>query len=72
MSLSIHKISHVYDTSCTTSVGGREVIAIPEPYTAGRLKAAWAVLTGRAFAFEWPKPGDLEKALHPARIVQGR
>jgi hypothetical protein len=39
------------------------VRAIPEPYTAGRLHAAWAVLTGRAYALAWPKAGDLENAL---------
>jgi hypothetical protein len=37
------------------------VRAVCVPYTAGRLFAAWEVLRGRAFAFEWPKPGDLEK-----------
>jgi hypothetical protein len=36
---------------------------VAEPYTAGSLKAAWWVLTGKAYAFEWPKPGDLEKAI---------
>ena len=29
--------------------------------TAGSILAAWEVLRGRAFAFEWPKDGDLEK-----------
>ena len=28
-----------------------------------RLKAAWTVLCGHAYAVEWPEPGDLEKAL---------
>ncbi len=39
------------------------VRAIPEPYAAGRLRAAWAVLTGQAYAFAWPKAGDLERVL---------
>lgn len=38
-------------------------LAVPEPYTAGRIRAAWWVLTGRAYAFVWPKPGDLERAI---------
>lgn len=40
--------------------------AVPLPYqTAGisRIRAAWWVLTGRAHAVVWPKPGDLENAL---------
>lgn len=41
----------------------RWVRAVCEPYTAGSLFAAWEVLRGRAFAFEWPKPGDLEKII---------
>lgn len=42
---------------------GRWVRAVPEPYTGNRIKAAWAVLTGKAFAVEWPKDGELEAAL---------
>jgi hypothetical protein len=30
------------------------------PHDENRLRAAWWVLTGRAYAFLWPKPGDLE------------
>lgn len=43
----------------------RWVRAVAEPYTAGRLLAAWEVLCGRAFAFEYPKPGDLESIIEP-------
>lgn len=43
---------------------GRWVVAVCEPYTAGKLKAAWWVFTGRAFAFIWPKPGDLEDRIY--------
>lgn len=42
---------------------GRYVRAVPEPYTAGKFIAAWAVLTGRAAAVRWPEPGELEEAL---------
>lgn len=42
---------------------GRWVRAIPEPYTANRLRAAWEVFQGRAYAFQWPKAGDLEDIL---------
>lgn len=36
------------------------VRAVCVPYTGGSIFAAWEVLCGRAFAFEWPKPGDIE------------
>lgn len=39
------------------------VRAVPLPYSGGRIKAAWAVLTGKAYAIHWPKAGDLERAL---------
>jgi hypothetical protein len=42
---------------------GRWVRAVPMPYQGARLKAAWAVLRGMAYAVEWPQSGDLEKAL---------
>lgn len=61
----IHTLKSIY--SPNVSVGlpdGRWVCAVAEPYTAGRLQAAWWVLTGRAYAFAWPKPGDLEDALN--------
>lgn len=69
----IHRIGDLYAAGCSTEVhvvrGGtrytRSVRAVCEPYTAGRLKAAWEVLRGRAFAFEWPKPGDLENINAP-------
>ena len=49
---------------------GRWVRAVPEPYTTfgmERLRACWWVLTGRAHAVVWPKPGELEAALQPAK-----
>jgi len=65
----IHNLESCYAGGGQTEVrerrGGtvytRWVRAVCEPYTAGRLWAAWEVLRGRAYAFEWPKPGDFEK-----------
>lgn len=34
-----------------------------EPHTGGRLLAAWEVFRGRAYAFEWPKVGDIEEII---------
>jgi len=60
----IHSIRRIYDPHCMSNVdGARYAYAVSEPYTTGRLKAAWWVLTGRAYAFEWPKPGELEQAI---------
>lgn len=60
----IHSIAKIYSPDCTVRLlGKRYVMAVAEPYTAGRLFAAWAVLTGRAYAFQWPKTGDLESAV---------
>lgn len=60
----IHRLCDIYSPHCQAGMpDGRYVAAVAEPYTAGKLKAALAVLTGRAYAFEWPKAGDLEKAI---------
>lgn len=57
----IHRIEDIYHPGVGCGLpDGRYVAAVCEPYTAGRLKAAWAVFTGKAYAFEWPAPGDLE------------
>lgn len=64
MPWSIHSLRGIYDPSCMAQVEGTNyAYSVAEPYTGGRLQAAWWVLTGRAFAFEWPKPGDLEAAV---------
>lgn len=42
--------------------------AVPSPCRGKRIKAAWAVLTGKAYAVKWPEPGDLEMALNPPRV----
>lgn len=72
----IHHIGRIYHPNgpetpvITTSKTGRSVRmwsrAIPEPYPATifeRFRAAWWVLTGRAVAMMWPKPGEIEHAL---------
>lgn len=42
---------------------GRWVKAVHEPPPFNRIKAAWAVLTGRAYAIQWPKNGEFEQAM---------
>ena len=42
---------------------GAWVRAVPLPYPGGRLRAAWWILTGKAYAVQWPDPGDLERSL---------
>ena len=60
----IHTIRSPYNPSCMAQVdGSKYAFAVAKPYTAGRLLAAWWVLTGKAYAFAWPKPGDLEAAI---------
>lgn len=60
----IHTIGRLYDPSVRAGLpDGTWPLAIPEPYTAGRLLAAWWVLTGKAYAFKWPEPGELERAI---------
>ena len=52
------------DKSCHAGLpDGRWVRSVPEPFYGMNLQAAWEVLRGRAHAVEWPKAGDLEKAL---------
>ncbi len=60
----IHSLRRMYDPNCMSQIeGSKYAFAVCEPYTAGSLKAAWWVLTGRAYAIEWPKAGDLEAAI---------
>jgi hypothetical protein len=72
----IHRLQNLYSPGCgqeqrvtlpNGTVLSRYVRAVCVPYTAGSLFAAWEVLRGRAFAFEWPKPGDLEAILDRER-----
>lgn len=67
----IHRIGDIYDPEIQFSADGKTWhLAVAEPYTGNKLKAAWWVLTGKAYAFKWPKPGDLEKVLGPDTIKQ--
>lgn len=61
----IHRLADMLGSkNCQAGLpDGRWVRAVPEPYTAGKLRAAWAVFSGNAYAVEWPKAGDLERAL---------
>lgn len=60
----IHTIGRLYSPTVRAGMGdGTWPYAVAEPYSAGSLKAAWWVLTGKAYAFAWPKPGDIERAL---------
>jgi hypothetical protein len=60
----IHSIRGIYSPHVHAQVKDSQYgFAVCEPYTAGRIQAAWWVLTGKAYAFEWPKAGDLEAAV---------
>lgn len=65
----IYTIGYLYGGNVQCSSGAdadgrvRWVRAVPERASFGRLRAAWAVLTGRAEALRWPEPGELEDAL---------
>lgn len=70
----VHALSDMFSKGCEAGMpGNRRAFAVAEPYTGNRLVAAWWVLTGRAYALQWPKAGDLERALGiapPERSVQ--
>jgi len=60
----IHTLARIYPSknSIAGLPSGRVVRAVCVPYDSprSRVVAAWWVLTGRAFALWWPKPGELE------------
>jgi hypothetical protein len=60
----VHAISSIYDPHIQAGLpDGRWVAAVAVPYPCNaieRIRAAWWVLTGKAHAFVWPEPGDLE------------
>lgn len=57
----IHRIGDLYHPDVQAGLpDGRYVAAVCEPYDGNRFRAAWWVLTGKAYAFLWPKAGDLE------------
>lgn len=57
----VHAIGDIYhpDVGAQTP-DGKWVAAVAVPYDGNRLRAAWWILTGRAYAMLWPKAGDLE------------
>lgn len=59
----IHTLANIYDKYVTTEVNGKIVKKVAEPYSGRSFRAAWAVLTGKAYAIRWPKDGELEKLL---------
>lgn len=70
----VHHICNIYREGTQAEVrierqgavyqGWAQAVAIPFPSNVfERVRAAWWVMTGRAEALVWPKPGDLEKAL---------
>lgn len=59
----IHRLGSMIGSGCVSTPMGR---AVPLPFyegVLGRLRDAWAVLRGRAFAVKWPVSGELEEAL---------
>lgn len=51
----------------TRDDNGNYVRAVPLPFHGGiiqRLVSAWWVVVGKAYAVQWPKPGELEKLIH--------
>lgn len=64
----IHRIGNCFsgpEVQCGLP-DGRWVVAVRVPFYDGlfaRAANAWAVLTGRAYAFHWPEPEELEAAL---------
>jgi hypothetical protein len=64
----IHRLAHLVGskTVYTSEEKGKWVRAVPEPFYGGlldRLRDAYHIVTGKAYAVYWPKPGELEKAL---------
>lgn len=59
----IHRVRNLYSPGVMTSADGRHyVFAVTEPWR-HRLADAWAILTGKAYAFAWPQAGEIEDAL---------
>lgn len=56
----IHTIHDMIGSADAYTQRGR---AVPLPYSGNTLIKLWWVLTGKAEAVIWPKPGDLETAL---------
>lgn len=76
----IHTVYSMWASDDSVQCGlpdGRYVRAVCEPYYIAvesfreRFAVAWWVFTGKAFAVEWPKPGDFEAIAFTA-ILQER
>ncbi len=81
MAWHIHTVGRMFadrETQTSAVIDGREVwvraVCLPyHTFPIERVKAAWAVLTGKAHAVKWPKPGDLERVWYgPAANFGGR
>lgn len=57
----IYKLADLFDPSVRTQLpDGRWVLSVPLPFYGDYLRAAWAVLRGRAVAVRYPVAGELE------------
>jgi hypothetical protein len=79
----IHSLHHMIGSpNCSTGpirvdLGNGDVReawvrAVPLPFFGGlfdRIRDAWAVIKGEAYAVRWPEPGDLEVALKGGRTL---
>lgn len=63
----VHAVSSIYHPQVSAGLpDGRVVAAVGEPYHGTlleRIRAAWWVVSGRAYAVVWPDSGDIERAL---------
>jgi len=63
--LGVNTVQDMWPSYVHTSMpDGRYVRAVAAHYHTNpleRIRVAWWILTGRAHAVVWPKPGDLEK-----------
>ena len=60
----VHTVHDMFSPNCkvSSSIFGW-VAAVCLPYDGNKIRAAWWVLTGRAYAVVWPKDGDIEAAI---------
>lgn len=65
----VHTIANIYSESALAGMpdgGWAQAVCLPYHGTLlERVRAAWWVLTGRAYALQWPEPGDLETVMRP-------
>lgn len=65
----IHTLASIYSANVQAGLpDGRWVFAVADPCTWSRWRAAWWVLTGRAYALRWPVAGELEDVLGISRL----